>query len=222
VACGLPIDCSLPAAISNPAASLTSPKILDPAATAESVALLDAAVRLLDEVAPDGAEAVRTLTSNIVVRTDAARCDLPYSASHPSTIGRTVIVNPEASPSPGFAAELLLHEATHHALGCAELISPMIIDARPLFEARTPSAWTGNSLTIPAFVHAGVVWAVLAEFWSRYLASNGPDGTAEERHEMAVNGLEVVDYDQALGPYAAHLGDRTIALLDETRRLALA
>jgi len=207
LACGIPLDLSLPAAVENPGAGLRRPLVPDRETTLDGLDRLDRAVALLDEVVPAAHGLLRGLGGNIVLREDAARTSECWGASSGIAIGRIVVVNPAAAASTGMLAEALLHETVHAALDCAELGSPLLrLDAAGA-DATLPSPWSGNPLSPHAFLHACVVWAVLLDYWSGYRALRGEEEGAVARQAYIRRGFAAIDGRDALAPVAHCLAD---------------
>lgn len=154
----------LPARLVNPSAGLQQPFIPDPVEEAQSRARIDAALTHLQATTAFGHGVFTGLVKEVVLRGDNARRAECWGASSGAAIGRVAVINTLASNSPAQLAEVLLHEATHCALDCAELVSPLaeLDHAASTF---VPSPWTGNPLAPHALIHASVVWAVLHEYW---------------------------------------------------------
>lgn len=218
--CGIPLDLSLPPFIDRPSAGLKSPRLLTCTETLETIELLNASVDILREVSPIGYQVLTQLTSNIVLRVDVARPMESWGASSGAAIGRTVLVNPAAAGGPHFLAEFLLHEATHTALDCAELENPLIIDAGGLIEGTVLSPWTGNLLSLHAFLHACVVWAVLLAYWSQFEADGRADEKAKERRKFIRRGFEALDM-RSLEPFRMSLSDAAFRVITSSCNIAL-
>jgi hypothetical protein len=191
LACGIPLDLSLPATIMHPSAGLVQPQAPDQPQCAAGMALMNHALTIVEQAHPAGHALFCGLVSNIVMRHDLARATECWGASSGAAIGRVVVVNPVASGSTHLLGEVLLHEATHCALDCAELLQPLA----PLSASGTvDSPWSGNPLTPHAFIHACVVWAVLYEYWTRQAYS----AAAKRRIDYIVHGFSAMENQPAL------------------------
>lgn len=221
LACGIPLDLSLPAALRRPTAGLRVPRLLDCQETLETIVRLDEAIELLEFVMPEGHSAVVELTTNIVLRVDEGRPANACSASSELAIGRAVIGNPGAAGGPPFLAELLLHEAIHFLMACIKLKRPLIPDLSSIVDGELVSPWTGNTLTVAAFIDACVVWSVLLKYWSTYCEANADDVAAHHQYDLIRHGLECLDTRRSLGPFEGCLSPTALRLVDRAREAAL-
>jgi len=203
--CGLPVDLSLPAILANPDAGLQRPRALEPAELAAAIVQLDSAVECLGAVYPPGHHVFTELTSNLVLRVDEARPDECWGATSGIAIGRTAVINPAAAHDPAALAEVLLHEATHCALDCAELDRMLVVLDAEAFARKVPSPWTGALLYPHAFAHASVVWAVLLRFWAEYSARHPDHEHARVRSRFIRRGFMVGDLPATLSVLGEHL-----------------
>lgn len=159
----------LPVRLANPTAGLQCPAIPSASAQAAAMKTINAALRRLQSAAPFAYAMFSGLVQTLVVRNDSARAQECWGASSGAAIGRVAVINATASKSAAALGEVLLHEATHCAIDCAELVKPLVpLDdpAQHSPSAIVASPWSGNPLTPHAFIHASVVWAVLHEYWS--------------------------------------------------------
>lgn len=217
LACGIPIDLSLPPAVGRPSAGLKNPRIPDCGETQQAVELLNAAVDILDETSPINHTIFVGLTSNVVLRIDSARAAESWGASSGVAIGRTVIVNPAVAAGPHVLAESLLHEATHTAVDCAELESPLILDPVALADATVSSPWTGNPLSLHAFLHACAVWAVLLEYWANYRMAGRTTEYGRERCAFIRRGFaEVNEGRRCLEQFQSSLSNAALQVVEAT------
>lgn len=205
LACGLPLDLSLPPVLAYPHAGLQRPRAPTPVELAAAMALIDAAIERLADVYPLGHRLLCELTSNVVVRVDDDRSSECWGASSAMAIGRTVVANPQAVASPAALAELLLHEAVHCALDCAELAGSLVVLAPQAVATTVRSPWTGASLYAHAFIHASVVWAVLLEYWVRHRARHGDDPEVDARCRFIEHGFVACDVPATLAEIAGSL-----------------
>lgn len=217
VACGIPIDLSLPPGVGRPTAGLRDPRLPDAEETTQAIAIIDQAIKLLGNLSPAGYSIVRALTSTFVLRIDEGRPDEAWGASSGMVIGRTVLVN-SAKSRPSLVAEHILHEATHTAIDCAELRAPLLLDSREVADELVLSPWTGNALTIHAFLHACAVWAVLLEYWSAYCV-DADDRDAVARCAYVRRGFEQLD-DNTLTRFRRILSEGAVRLVTRARSLA--
>ncbi len=219
LACGIPIDLSLPAVVAYPAAGVPDPQFAGVRDTAASVARLDGAMTRIAGASAAMREAVTDLVSNIVLRRDPAAPRRLQSASSAAALGRIVLVNAHArANTEALLAEVLLHEATHTAVSTVELAAPLVCDAASLMRCCIPSPWTGASLPVHAFLHACLVWFALSGFWARM------EHTAEaaERLDFIRQGFETLAVDGTVAPYRDRLHRDAIPLLHAVREKALA
>ncbi len=187
LACGIPLDQSLDVSLSCPAAGLHDPRRPTAAQEHRIVALLDAAIALIDAACPEAGTAVRAATSNVVLRVDPQSPAPVRSASSAAALGRTVIVlNGVATPEA--LAEAMVHEAGHTLLSCAELDAPMVTNSADACAAISP--WTGAALPAQAFLHACVIWSSLLAFWRRAAARGVATDHAQERIAWIARGFE--------------------------------
>lgn len=164
MAAGAPFRPPLPARLANPSAGLQQPFIPGAGEKIHARERIGAALNHLHSVVPRGHAVFKGLVEEVVQRGDSARRSECWGASSGAAIGRIAVINVTASESPAQLGEVLLHEATHCAIDCAELVAPLAaLDHAdsPL----TPSPWTGNPLAPHALIHASVVWAVMHEYW---------------------------------------------------------
>ncbi|HUZ64904.1 MAG TPA: HEXXH motif-containing putative peptide modification protein [Acetobacteraceae bacterium] len=223
LACGIPIDLSLPAAIAYPGAGVPRPDLPDAPQTAASLTRLDEAVARIAGAAPAMHRSVLELVSNIVLRTDHAAPQRLQSASSAASLGRVVLVNAHAPDnSTALLAEVLIHEATHTAISTVELEAPLVTDTPGLARCCIASPWTGASLPVHAFLHACLVWFALSGFWAR-LDQEDSDTRAEAGTRRATirQGFRALQPDTALAPYRDRLHDDAIPLLHAVREKAL-
>jgi hypothetical protein len=207
LACGIPLDLSLPPAVAYPSSGLQRPYIPDGKETAAAVEHLDRAVEVLREVYPLGESILIGLSSNLVLRGDSARGKECWGASSGMAIGRIVVANPAIASSAAQLGEVLLHEATHCALDCAELDCSLLQLSGEVKPVAVPSPWTGSPLSPHALVHACVVWAVLLEYWACHRARHREDEAARARYGFIRAGFERIDLRALLGPIAGYLSD---------------
>ncbi len=192
LACCIPVDLSLPEQAIVPSAGLRQASALSNSDLAATVTQIDNAVGLLAEIYPLGHQVFTRLVGNVVIRHDAARPLECWGASSGIAIGRVVIVNALAQPDTRMLGEVLLHESTHCAMDCAELYRPLWqsddSDSRAM---GTPLAypWTGNELTVHAFAHACIVWAVLLRYWTVCEQRNGADEVSQTRRFFIERGF---------------------------------
>lgn len=178
--CGIPLEAELPAGLAHPTAGLQQPYLPDRRQQAAAIASIDTALAHLQAVMPFGQQLFSGLVSTCVLRGERTRPLECWGASSGAAIGRVAIINCWSAGSPAVLAEILLHEATHCAIDCAELLVPLVPAdelSRPVPGALIDSPWTGNPLTLHALIHASVVWAVLHQYWT----ACPPDGTARAR-----------------------------------------
>jgi|GEM_PF-1770906 len=203
--CGVPVDLSLPAALVHPNAGLQRPRALTSPEQAVAVELLDRAVVGLEAAYPLGHRLFTELTSNLALRIDDRRPAECWGASSGIAVGRTAVINCAAADGDGMLAEVLLHEATHCALDCAELTQPLAVFHAAAFAVTVASPWTGAPLFAHAFVHASVVWAVLLRFWVGYSAVHGDRPHALARARFIRRGFAVCDASAPLAALREHL-----------------
>lgn len=216
MACGLRVEDTLPVVVGRPSAGLVEPRRLEAAATRRSVDRLDAAMAALATWAPLGHEVLTDLVDGLVLRVDLGRPAECWGATSGIAIGRVVVVNPEQARSTLFLAEVLLHEATHVALDLAELGQPLV-DPATAGDRSIPSPWTGAPLTAHAYVHAAVVWSVLAAFWKAVLDDGeAPGGLARQRSILA--GFLRLGAQDLLAATGASIRPETALVLDAARR----
>ena len=215
LACGLRLDRSLPAALVHPSAGLRCPRPLTEAEEEAAARRLDAAIEVLGAVHPLGRRVLVELTSDVVLRADDERPGECWGASSGFAIGRTVVVHAEAAASAALLGEVLLHEATHCALDCAELEGSLAVIGPGALEVTVRSPWTGAPLFTHAFIHATVVWAVLLDYWARYAARFGEDDEARARIGFIRRGFTSCDLPSTLGPISAYLGGAAPAVIAE-------
>ncbi|MGE3509730.1 MAG: HEXXH motif-containing putative peptide modification protein [Vicinamibacterales bacterium] len=209
--CGIPVDQSLPAFIEYPSSGLRQPRLLDAEQTSDALRSLEAATGILERTYPLGATLFSELTSNLVLREDAARPFECWGASSGIAIGRIVVVNPSAADGPRLA-EVLLHEAVHCAIDCAELRNSILSSRASSSAPFVPSPWSGNPLSPHALVHACVVWAVLLEYWSRMRSTNSWDQHGSERFRYILRGFDS-DFDATIAPVRDCLSDLALRLV---------
>jgi hypothetical protein len=223
LACGIPIDLSLPAAIEYPGAGVPDPSLADAQETAAGVARLNAAVARIAAASATMHQAVLDLVSNIVLRTDHAAPQRLQSASSAAALGRVVLVNAHADRnSEAMLAEVLIHEATHTAVSTVELDAPLVNDTVALARCHIPSPWTGASLPVHAFLHACLVWLALSGFWARLEHADDTCAEAAKRRAFIRRGFRDLRPDAALAPYRDRLHGDAIPLLNAAREKALA
>jgi hypothetical protein len=205
LACGVPVDLSLGEYIKNPSAGLREPYAPAELELNTNIKHINKALEVLSYVYPIGHSVFESLVSNIVVRSDTGRTKECWGASSGISIGRVVVVNAVRQPDARMLGEALLHEATHCALDCAELIKPLwqskgseVIHIR----SSIASPWTSNELTLHAFLHACVVWAVLLRYWDACDRHYGMDDTSQARRSFIESGFvnmdNQIDLEQAL------------------------
>jgi hypothetical protein len=209
LACGLPLDLSLPAAVPRPSAGLRAPRVLAREESLRAIELCDRAVERLRTVYPLGHAAFCELKSNLVLRAEDARAAECWGATSSFAIGRLVLVNPAAAGGSRLLAEHLLHETTHAALACAELTCPLLRPSARSLSTRVASPWTGNPLTPHTFLHACAVWAVLSEYWARQHVAEDRRG----RQAFVRRGFARLDARATLAPYRQDLTDGAHRLL---------
>lgn len=167
LACGTPLDHSLPSWLEHPSSGLVSPRALTAAEIDTAVARIDQALAIVRHAYPAGFSVFSGLVRNLVLRVDDARPHECWAATSGLAIGRVVVVNPHIGPVAQLG-EVLLHEATHCALDIVELEHPMLRRAQLTgADTRVLSPWSGSPLSAHALVHASVVWAVLHNYWDR-------------------------------------------------------
>ncbi|MFC4161896.1 aKG-HExxH-type peptide beta-hydroxylase [Chitinimonas lacunae] len=192
LACGVPIDLSLPPRLVHPSAGLRQASLPDRRRLDADRAAIDEALNLLCQTVPLGFDLYHGLVGNLVLRQEASRPHECWGATSGVVIGRVVMVNTSAATSPAMLAEALLHEAVHCALDCAELVHPLLDWERfadPAVNDTRPSPWTGNPLTPHAFIHACVVWAVLHRYWREYHARFVESPGSRERQRFIERGF---------------------------------
>jgi HEXXH motif-containing protein len=197
LACGIPLDLSLPERLTTPSAGLQNPMALLESDKTEALAQLDKALQVLEQAYPFGQKIFAALVSNLVLRNDAARWNECWGASSGAAIGRIVIVNAANGTDPLMLAESLLHEATHCALDCVELARPLFSIAGVSRESIV-SPWTGNPLTPHAFVHACVVWSVLLQYWTACAERFGVVARSQSRQNFIRDGFKRMNSQPAL------------------------
>jgi hypothetical protein len=207
--CGVPVDLSLCDRVMVPSAGLRQPQSLAGSDLVATLSHLDCALDILSETYPLGYQTFAGLVSNVVLRHDAARPIECWGATSGIAIGRVVVVNALAQPDARMLGEILLHEATHCAIDCAELVNPLWCGApsqRSRLGVPATSPWTFNDLTPHALAHACVVWAVLLRYWAACESRYGADDISRARRSFIARGFfimdEHVDLKRALAPLA--------------------
>ncbi|MFC5474604.1 aKG-HExxH-type peptide beta-hydroxylase [Paraherbaspirillum soli] len=223
LACGLPLDLSLPAALEIPSAGLQRPRLLSRHDTNYACECLDAAVEILETSSPLGHSIFSMLATNLVLRTETSRPSECWGATSGAAIGRIVVVNAAAAAHPKALAEVLLHEATHCAIDCAELSRPLVQWHAASTAGNTiPSPWTGNPLTPHAYIHACIVWVTLLEYWHCYRRLYGEDEISRARLLFIERGFKAMDGADHLGSMAGQMSDFAPQVVNLTRESARA
>lgn len=220
LASGLPIDGSLPAALSRPDGGLRAPRFLDAAETDAAVARIDAALDLLRSVYAAGGSLFDGLAGSLVLRADSMRPDETWGSSSGLAVGRVLLANPHLSTSREMLADMLLHETVHCALDCAELVRPMFGPAAMTTVSRIPSPWSANPLSWHAFVHASVVWATLLKFWRLVECRSGGTAQGEKRIAYIVSGFSRIDMCLIEADCRRELSDAAFDALEIAHRYA--
>lgn len=225
--CGVPVDLSLGDGFIVPSAGLRQPLSLSDSDLVATVAHIDRALNILSETYPLGYQTFTGLVSNVVVRHDAARPTECWGATSGIAIGRVVVVNALAQPDARMLGEILLHEATHCAIDCAELINPLWCSGSAVpsrLGVSTSSPWTSSALTPHAFAHACVVWAVLLRYWAACESQYGSDDISRARRSFIARGFsnmdEHVDLKKELEPLAAVALDAVTVAQQGARSIA--
>jgi hypothetical protein len=219
LACGVPIDNSLPAVLTHPSAGLQAPRLLEPTAQDDALRRLDAAVDLIAQVSPAAFDLVTTMTSNLVLRVEPLSAGTVRSASSAAALGRTVIVDPVGA-LPEALAEVLVHEASHTLLSAAELVEPLVPDPWIAAGVEVRSPWTGAALPLQAFLHACAVWSGLLAFWARAADEGVSVSYAHDRLLSLREGFRGLERPQTLGAVEGGLSDSTREMLGMIRREA--
>jgi hypothetical protein len=217
---GVPIDDSLPAVLSRPHGGLAVPRALEAAEIAAAVARIEAALDLLRSVYGFGGRVFDGLASHFVLRADAMRPQETWGASSGLAMGRILLVNPHISTSPEMLADMLLHEAVHCGLDCAELVRPMFRPAAAAGGTEIPSPWSGNPLSWHALVHATVVWATLLKFWLLLEHRRGGSAQAGRRIAYIAAGFGRFDRQRMETDCRRALGDEAVAAIGIACRYA--
>lgn len=217
---GVPIDDSLPAVLARPHGGLAVPRPLETAETEAAVARIETALELLRSVYGFGGRVFDGLAGHFVLRADAMRPQETWGASSGLAMGRILLVNPHVSASPEMLADMLLHEAVHCGLDCAELVRPMFRPAAAAGGTEIPSPWSGNPLSWHALVHASVVWATLLKFWRLLERRHGVDAQTDQRIAYIVSGFGRFDRRRMEGDCRRALGDEAVAAIDIACRYA--
>ncbi len=208
LACGIPVDVSLPAAPAHPSSGVRLPRPLNAAEMQSALARLDQAVAFIGRVSPAGHLIVANLVRNIVLRADAGRPGECWAATSGLAIGRVVVINPHIGPL-AMLGEALLHEATHCALDIVELEHPLLRHAQFMsHDARVPSPWSGNPLSAHALLHATVVWAVLLGYWTSAGEHTDDGELVRGRTQYIRDGFSRADPSMLLAPVADVLSER--------------
>jgi hypothetical protein len=223
LACGIPIDLSLPLQLAFPSAGIRQPDAPDGAGTSGILQRLDRAISLIKIVPAIALDTVLEMTSNLVLRTDIERPSNFRSASSAAALGRTVLVNTDAPiVSEALLAEALVHEAIHAAVACVELDQPLVQSSSSLPDATICSPWSGESLPLHAFIHACLVWFGLLNFWTLAEEVDILRGDASVRSRDILAGFESLRLGPALGPYRHYLARGAESLLSSVQERALA
>jgi hypothetical protein len=219
-AAGVPVDDSLAAMPSRPHGGLVVPRHLQADETEAAVGRIEAALGLLRSVYGFGGRVFDGLAGHFVLRADAMRPQETWGASSGLAMGRILLVNPHAAPSTEMLADVLLHEAVHCGLDCAELVRPMFKPAAAAGGAEIPSPWSGNPLSWHALVHASVVWATLLKFWHLLEGQRGASVQAERRIAYIVAGFGRFDRRAMEADCRRALGDEAVEAIDIACRYA--
>jgi hypothetical protein len=175
------------------------------------IAALDVAFELVSKVNERAQWLVRTFTRTVVVR--KLRAEGFGSSSTLSYPGRTLLINPlNEGVSTEMLAESLVHEAIHSYIYEMEAVDWWTRDDHGC-TVRSP--WSGNILTLHAFVHASFVWFGLAQFWMDALRRDLVlDAVLEARICKCVQGFLVADIPSMLLPFSDKL---RVGLIDVIR-----
>jgi len=211
LACGVALDLSLPDQLRFPSAGLWVARSPSGEELSATVKHLDGALSFMAQMHPFGHQIFTRLVSNIVVRHDAGRPQDCWGASSGIAIGRVVIVNALAQPDARVLGEILLHEATHCAIDCAELHVPLWRTDELANEAVfLTSPWSGNELTAHAFAHACIVWAVLLHYWTACQQHYGVDTGSQARRAYIEKGFRKLEREMALRQALAPLSSKAL------------
>ncbi|MFH9355019.1 aKG-HExxH-type peptide beta-hydroxylase [Kitasatospora sp. NPDC017646] len=173
---------------------------------------LKTAVARMEEISPALRNLVSTCVLSLVVSEDPA---LQFSSSsHGLFVGRVALAARawESAPLTSFV-DALVHESIHCMLLMLDRQSPLLIDDLKA-DALPPviSPWTGTPLTVPAYVHAIMVWFGLAHFWrDAHETSAFPTEESTAMLRRALRGFENCDVVARMLPEAYPiLPDRTV------------
>lgn len=213
LACGVPLDCTLPARLGYPSAGLVAPRVPNASEVADAARRIDAAIDCVRELHPLGHRLLVALVRELVVRHDDGRRGECWGATSGVAIGRIVVVNPAVAGHPAVLGEVLLHEAVHCALDCAELEGALVVFASDGAGQVIRSPWTGAPLQAHAFVHATIVWTVLLGYWTGYRKRFRHDERARARLAAIARGFTSGELGDLVAPIADRLAPPAPAIL---------
>ncbi len=140
---------------------------IDAGTAAQLQAKLQRALDLVESVSPSSAKIIKDNLKVIQLRRIGGEPDEVCSGSASGYVGQMLlgVADPARCPV-SMLADALIHESIHNFLFVFGRRVPETRDFMAVESLRVTSPWTGNALTVYAFLHATLIWYSLNRFWT--------------------------------------------------------